>query len=317
MQRILKLNEEEEIETTMTPLERGSLIHDILFKFFMQLKTQKLHGESWLHFDLLKDIALQSFEELKYQGLLWDLEKEIYFGNDSQPGLWKSFLDEEEKEFNNSGFKPVLFETEFGKSFKKPKSGFDSIPFKIENENRIIQLFGKIDRIDVDNIGNAIIYDYKTGRSGFNLNFNDIFFGMSLQLPVYVAAVKEAFKVLKFKMDAIAAGYYLVKDSENCERKTIFADVQKKPDIKISRSGGKLPNSSLTEGDDEFGIDELINQTKNYILDYTDNLFDGYFRHTKYPKKDHCSKYCTYKMVCRKDIGKLNSLNQQEPDINE
>ena len=45
MQRILKLNEEEEIETTMTPLERGSLIHDILFNFFMQLKTQKLHKQ--------------------------------------------------------------------------------------------------------------------------------------------------------------------------------------------------------------------------------------------------------------------------------
>lgn len=317
MQRILRLNEEEEIETTMTPLERGSLIHDILFKFFMQLKTQKLHGESWLHIDLLYDIALQAFEELKYQGMLWDIEKEIYFGNNSQQGLWKRFLDEEEKEFNNSSFKPVLFETEFGKSFKKHKSGFAIIPFNIESENRQIQLFGKIDRIDVDNIGNAIIYDYKTGRSGFNINFNDIFSGMSLQLPVYVAAAKEAFKVLKFKMDAIAAGYYMVKDSENCERKTIFADIQKKPDIKLSRSGGKLPISNLTKSDNEFGINELINQTKNYILDYTDNLFDGNFRHTKYPNNLQCSSYCDYKMVCRKDIGKLNSLNQQEPDINE
>jgi ATP-dependent helicase/nuclease subunit B len=283
----------------------------------MQLKSEKQHGQPWNRINLLNDIATQEFEDLKYQGLLWDLEKEIYFGNDSQPGLWKRFLDEEEKEFTNSGFKPVLFETKFGKSFKKQKSGYESIPFTIQSKKRQIQLFGKIDRIDVDKNGNAIIYDYKTGRSGFNINFNDIFSGMSLQLTVYVAAAKEAFKELKFKMDAIAAGYYLVKDSDNCERKTIFADVKKKSDIKISRSGGKLPNSSLTEGDDEFGIDELINQTKNYILDYTDNLFNGNFRHTKYPNNIQCSSYCDYKMVCRKDIGKLNSLNQQEPDINE
>jgi ATP-dependent helicase/nuclease subunit B len=317
MQRILKLNEEEEIEKTMTPLERGSLIHDILFKFFMQLKTQKLHGESWLHFDLLNEIAEQEFGELKYQGLLWDLEKEIYFGNESQPGLWKRFLEEEKKEFTNSGFKPALFETEFGTSFKKQKPGYKSIPFIIDDRKRQIQLFGKIDRIDVDNNGNAIIYDYKTGRSGFNINFNEIFSGMSLQLPVYVAAAKEAIKTLNFKMDAIAAGYYLVKDSDKCERKTIFADVRKKPDIKISRTGGKLPNPSFTESDGEFGINELINQSKNYILEYTNNLFNGNFRHTKYPNNLQCSNYCDYKMVCRKDIGKLNSLNQLEPEINE
>jgi len=305
MQRILKLNEEEEIEATMTPLERGSLIHEILFKFFMQLKSNKQHGQPWNYFDLLNDIASQEFDELKYQGLLWELEKEIYFGNDSKPGLWKKFLEEEEKEFNNSGFKPALFETEFGTSFRKQKSGYKNIPFIIGSENRNIQLFGKIDRIDVDSNGNAIIYDYKTGRSGFNINFKDIFSGMSLQLPVYVAAAKEVIKTLNFKMDAIAAGYYLIKDYDNCERKTIFADIQKKPDIKISRSGGKLPNNSLTESDKEFGIDELINQTKDYILKYTDNLFNGNFRHTKHPNTLQCSNYCSYKMVCRKDIGKI------------
>ena len=285
--------------------------------FLMQLKSQKLHGKSWQHYELLNDIAEQEFDELKYQGLLWDLEKEIYFGNDSQPGLWKKFLEEEEKEFNNSGFKPVLFETEFGKSFKKQKPGYESIPFAIDSGNRQIQLFGKIDRIDVDKDGNAIIYDYKTGRSGFNINFNDIFSGMSLQLPVYLAAANEVIKTLNFKMTAMAAGYYLVKDSDNCERKTIFADVQKKSGIKISRSGGRLPNPELIEGEGEFGIDDLINQTKDYISGYTDNLFNGNFRHTKYTSQDYCKKYCNYKMICRKDIGKLNSLNQQESEIND
>jgi ATP-dependent helicase/nuclease subunit B len=311
MQRILKLDEEEEIDTTMNPLERGILIHRILFRFFMQLKSQKLHGESWQHYELLNDIAKQEFDELKYQGLLWDLEKEIYFGNDPQPGLWERFLEEEKKEFNNSGFKPVLFETEFGKSFKKQKAGYESIPFSVDSGNRQIQLFGKIDRIDVDNNGNAIIYDYKTGRSGFNINFNDIFSGMSLQLPVYLAAANEVIKTLNFKMTAMAAGYYLVKDSDNCERKTIFADVQRKSDIKISRSGGRLPNSGLIEGEVDFGIDDLINQTKDDISDYTNNLFNGNFRHTKYPNNIQCSNYCAFKMVCRKDVGKILAKDEE------
>lgn len=310
MQRILKLDKDEQIETTISPLERGNLIHRILFKFFMKLKSQKMHGEAWNHIDLLNEIAGQEFDKMNYLGLLWDLEKEIYFGNDAQSGLWKRFLDEEQKEFKYSGFRPVLFETEFGKSFKKSKPGFESIPFTIKSKNRQISLFGKIDRIDVDNNGNAIIYDYKTGRSGFNINFNDILSGLSLQLPVYLAAANEVIKKLNFQIEVMAAGYYLVKDADNCERKTIFADVQKKPDIKISRSGGKLPNSEMIEDEGEFGINELINQTKDYILEYTDNLFNGNFRHTKYPNNLQCSSYCTYKMVCRKDIGKLGKINE-------
>jgi len=305
MQCILKLDEEEEIEETMTPLERGILIHRILFRFFMQLKSKKLHGESWLHLDLLNDIAEQEFDELKYSGLLWDLEKEIFFGNESQPGLWKKFLNEEKKEIENSGFKPILFESEFGESFRKSKPGYGNIPFTIDDGKRKIKLNGKIDRIDVDKNGNAIVYDYKTGKSGFGINFNDTLSGMSLQLPVYLAAFKEIIKSRNYKMDAIAGGYYLVKDVDNCQRKTIFADIQKKPDIKINRGGIKLPNPNLMDAESEFGIVDLIQETKDFIKSYIDNLFNGNFRHTKFPNNLQCSNYCNFRMVCRKDVGKM------------
>ena len=317
MQRILKLNEDEEIETTMPALERGALIHRILFKFFMQLKSQKLNSQPWNQLELLNDIATEEFNELEYQGLLWDLEKEIYFGTESQPGLWKKFLEVELNEFNHSEFKPSFFEIEFGVFNKNVKSDFKRIPFIIENKNRKISLFGKIDRIDIDNKNNAIIYDYKTGKSGFNINFNDIFEGKSLQLPIYLAAANQTFNSLNLKINTIAAGYYLVMDSINCERKTIFADVQKKPDVKVSRSGCKLPNSNLAKDEREFGLEELTQRINEFILSYTDNLYNGYFRHTKNPKDLRCSSYCSYKMTCRKDISKLISLNQKENIINE
>jgi ATP-dependent helicase/DNAse subunit B len=313
MQRILNLEEDEEIETTMTALERGSLIHDILFKFFMQLKLKKLNHQPWKYYDLLVEIANQQFETLNYTGLLWELEKEIYFGNAAQPGLWRKFLEVEENEINQSGFKPLLFETKFGGS-QKSKSGYHSVPFVIKNKNRQIPLVGKIDRIDVDQNGNAIIFDYKTGSSGFSIKYQDILAGLSLQLPVYLAAAKEAFTKLKFNMDAMAGGYYLVKDYENCQRKTLFADIKKKPDIKISRSGGKLPDNDNNGND--FGIEQLINLTLDYISEYTENLFDGNFRHSRFPHKVECTSYCTFKTVCRKDIGKLISKQQQVENEN-
>jgi ATP-dependent helicase/DNAse subunit B len=269
-----------------------------------------LLGESWKHLELLNDIANQEFDDLNYQGLMWDLEKEIYFGNDLQPGLWKRFMSEEEQDFNSSGFKPALFEIEFGESIKKQKAGYEIIPFSIENSNHKIKLNGKIDRVDIDDQNNAIVIDYKTGKSGFSINFNDIFAGLSLQLPVYLTALREIIKSKNFKMDAIACGYYLVKDADNCQRKMIFADIRKKPNIKISRGGTKLPILSLSENEGEFGLDDLIRKTKDFISDYTDNLFKGNFRHTKYQNNLQCSNYCTYKMVCRKDVGKIQAMNE-------
>jgi len=312
MQRILNLEKEEEIEITITPMERGNLIHTILFKFFMQLKTQKQHTQPWNHVQLLIDIAKQEFDEINYQGLLWELEKEIYFGNAIQKGLWRKFLEVELDEFNRSGFKPSFFETQFGSFNQRSDSGYKSVPFSISHKKEIINLFGKIDRIDIDDKGNTIIYDYKTGVSGMNINFNDIFFGISLQLPVYLAAAKEVFKTLNLNPDVIAGGYYLVKDADNCQRKTVFADVEKKPEIKIGRNGGKLPNTGILEDGTKFGIDELIARTQSYIINYIDELYNGNFRHTKYPNQLQCSKYCDFRMICRKDVGKITTMKEEE-----
>ena len=88
--------------------------------------------------------------------------------------------------------------------------------------------------------------------------------------------------------------------------------IEQKTELKISGTAGKLPNKSLRDGEGEFGIDDLFKRTKEYIINYNNNLFNGNFRHTKYPNDIQCSNYCTYKMVCRKDIGKINSMNEQE-----
>ncbi len=60
LQRILKLPDEEEVEETFSAMERGALIHQILFEFYHVLKQKNQHDTPWQYEELLTSIAERS-----------------------------------------------------------------------------------------------------------------------------------------------------------------------------------------------------------------------------------------------------------------
>ncbi len=98
LNRIMKLAEEEEVEAEITALEKGSLVHRILFRFYAELADKKSSLNPGDQLGLLVKIAAEEFDKLPYSGLLWTLEKEIYFGREGVPGLWEKFIDLETAE---------------------------------------------------------------------------------------------------------------------------------------------------------------------------------------------------------------------------
>ena len=59
-----------------------------------------------------------------------------------------------------------------------------------------IEISGKIDRIDISEVNGkkvGIIIDYKYGQTEFKLT--DLEDGLDLQLPIYILALKDAFKI--------------------------------------------------------------------------------------------------------------------------
>lgn len=168
--------EEPDLFARLSPQDRGSLVHRILFLLLDRLNREKLlpmrRGLQNQLESLLAETADQVFGEYEKKeatgfALLWQLDKEKL--SDDLRNWLKTELEEEGE------FVPARFEQEFSCSFPLDGQSF----FRIR---------GRIDRIDVAQAeGTARILDYKTGRPR-RLNDGEFKGGEALQLPIYLYA---------------------------------------------------------------------------------------------------------------------------------
>lgn len=307
LQRILNIEEEEDLEPVLSSLERGNAIHYILYLFYSKLEPEA-RREPWKYADLLNDIAWQVLSSYPYNDLLWTLEIEKNFGTKDNPGLWQIFLKAEKKHISKSGFSPYLFEFNFGGTPKSATKNLKTHSFSIDRREKSIRLRGKIDRIDLKEDGHFIVIDYKTGQGSIRTKVRDLLEGKSLQLPVYMLAAQEI--LTDRKINAIPAGgiYYLVQDRNICFQKALIADKEFQSELEGSRDSF-LPNPKCIRNNQELLLHQVIQDTTEHILNYIDQIAGGNFQHTDNPESDKCSSYCNYRRICRKDVSKLLTIN--------
>ena len=303
LQRILNLPDEEEEEEAFNAMERGALIHQILFEFFTGLKRENRLNEPWRHRDLLVEIAENLLNKLPYEGIAWTLEKENILGSTNQKGLLQKFLEVEQNEITEYPYHPIYFELAFGLQKSTGDSDQHSVknPLQIQWGSEIIKLSGKIDRIDSDNENKVFIIDYKTGK-GKNATIRDMYEGTSLQLPVYMAAIQQLMK----KCKPVAGIYYQIHDADNCQRIVAVSDSEAEPGL-LKKGHGRLPNKSYP-----LKLNALSEIAINHILHHIDSMLKGCFNHTKYPVSEACQSYCTFRRICRKDVAKLRTIAEND-----
>jgi len=303
LKRILRLQEFDEFEDEVSPLERGNAVHNILFKFYSELRLQNAMAFPSKHLDLLKKITLEELNNLPFDGFFWELEKIRYFGRSDSPGLLETFLGIETNEIDETGFIPSHFEYCFGPTYNKDADpdSTEELLF-LENEaGHSIKINGKIDRIDINPKTNqALVYDYKTGSID-GKNAQSVAKGLSFQLPVYILAIEH---LLNKDLDVIFGGYYQVKDAQNCKREAAMVDPDKYPYTK-SNSRARLPNSYVRINSESVTFDQLIDFSKKTALEKQQQLIKGKFTHTQYPDDKRCSNFCDYKRMCQKYVSKL------------
>jgi ATP-dependent helicase/nuclease subunit B len=302
--RIVGLEDEEEFEELITAMERGSLIHTIFFRFYNELKIRKQNRTPWLYSELLLLIAKEEFDKMPYQGLLWTLTKEEYFGTKNHPGLLEAFLQEEENEIEGSGFIPTYFEVAFGRGGDRNNADkiSTSEPLLIKQNDRNISLYGRIDRIDIDSEGNFIVIDYKSGSGSEKISLKNIQETTSLQLPIYTWAAQKILDIAGQKHYPIAGIYYNLKNAESCQRKFLF--INNKKMVKFYKVKPNMRNT--------IDISQMIDKTILSVFDYVNSILSGNYRHTKNPEDQRCARYCNYSRICRKDIGKLLALYKDD-----
>lgn len=170
VKHLLRISPLEEVSEDISALDRGSKAHAIFRRFYEEWKVPVTAENREKAGELLAALADREFNA-EADTFRNRREKDLFVSV-----MAERFLDAE-KEFWTQGFRPVHLEQKI-ESFKLTLTDGSSV-----------ELHGKIDRIDVDDHGDFIIVDYKTG--GYPLPVmtveQEIF-----QLPVYAVMARQA-----------------------------------------------------------------------------------------------------------------------------
>lgn len=181
-------------------MERGLLLHWLLEGFYQGGYAKEASSDKpETIVEPLLDIAAKWLEEKGFDGdeLVWRLRVEEAV---SQVAV---LIREDLARQKQTGFKPVLFEAEFG---------LPGSPVGRVTPGRGIYFRGRIDRIDIRQENDrtlAVVYDYKTSRE---VTKGKILAGKSLQIPVYIEAATPLLENMGYKrVRVIGGGYYVIK----------------------------------------------------------------------------------------------------------
>ncbi|MBI1807727.1 MAG: exodeoxyribonuclease V subunit gamma [Ignavibacteria bacterium] len=291
--KVLRLTSVNELEEGMSPLERGGILHEILFEFYTRRREKNLppmsectDQEFQMSVDELIALANRKLEALNIPDVFWDVDKELVLGSSTRKGLLREFLDAERE----ASFivKPAYFEVAFGSRVGSKKT--TDVQLTTEHPLRAgdVQLRGKVDRIDIGDDTFKII-DYKTGSTLARREEIDL--GMSLQLPMYLYAVEHLLATQLGRALSGGAGVYYKLTSPVKECLGIGTMEQRKK-VFTARSN----NKELVANDQE--LRDIIDRATRYVNEYVDNIARGKF--PVEPKKpEQVCTHCDYKTICR------------------
>jgi ATP-dependent helicase/DNAse subunit B len=305
---VLGLDSKAEEETEgLSSLERGILVHDILFKFYHERREQPaIHQGNDADFAVAKQLLSDIIDEVIGDSNSEDLFRRI------DKALLKVMLNQwltVERTYNTTTI-PHHFEVSVGRR----QGATDSI---LSDPNPIcigsVHLNAKIDRIDIGN-GVFNVIDYKTGS--LTPGVKDILEGRALQLPIYL---KIADQLLRNSYEPGAGLYHKVKlndcriqlgiGKESCRGEAY---------VLARRTQQMLPDESFTH---------TIDRVTGYVQHYVDSISKGTFPLitrvetfvdseeegdtpiTPKNKTAPCS-YCRYKRVCR--VGAISEGTQSD-----
>lgn len=307
--RVLRLNVLEEFEEGLTPLERGGILHDILFEFYLDRRTRKLpplpecSEEQYRQAvsDLIA-LARAKLDALQLPDVFWGIEKEFFLGQEERKGALERFLENERQ--RSLAVEPSYFEVAFGphvgrRQTSDPDLRWDD-PILAEN----VKLRGKVDRIDVG-AGVFSIVDYKTGNTP---RWMEIEKGLSLQLPVYLYVVE---RILSTRLDKPfqpgAALYYKLLEAK--EELAIGNGEFRDEAFRSRKSIRVMENAEA--------LRSVIDVAIQFVNQYVNDISRGSFPLTTPDKVEQVCRWCDFQRVCRIQNQMPTALQTSEHDTEE
>lgn len=284
-ERILNLQPIEEPSEELEALELGSLLHSILYEFYSQLKKKKiiLNRASENEFRqaeaLIFKIAKEKVDAANFNAALsfFEIEKILGINENPRNSILYKFLEAEKD--SEEGFIPEYFELKFGKIDQSEED------FKIGKT----KFRGKIDRVDADHKQKLItVVDYKL--SGKKPSKEDLYAGLSLQLPLYMYAAKKLISAqLKKDYEPAGAEIYSLKYQEE----------------KFGRQPINLSRKRTTLEEEIELNKELINISLEAVQKYVSAIEEGKFHLSMLEDREtKVCQYCNFRAICRiQEVG--------------
>ncbi|MGQ9694656.1 MAG: PD-(D/E)XK nuclease family protein [Thermodesulfobacteriota bacterium] len=196
----------------LSPLEKGKVMHEILYRFYQRLLPELnrplVQEKLTQYLELLKQEAKKVFAQAEQEGttglsLLWEIDQQDII-QDLQGFLIQELSHPED-------LVPKALEVKFGLADDQP-------PAKVElpGEKRVY-FRGRIDRVDFSQGGEKVrIIDYKTGKLfGQEDGFSG---GCTLQLPLYLWAARQIWPTMDLSQSW--AEYYSLSRRQKYKRLT-------------------------------------------------------------------------------------------------
>ncbi len=308
-QRILGTEPLEEAEEFLSPLDRGLLIHEILFRFYRENPPTRRTVQR------LRQIAEQEWRKIPVpRSILFVLEKEFYLGGPGAKGLLEIFWEYEQEIAADYATQPLHFELSFGNRREQPEqtdpaSTEESVAWKAGDEE--FRFRGKIDRVEISPEGVLLVVDYKTGHTPV---LNEMWEGMRLQLPIYLKAALDLLRDQYENLEPAGGVYYELRKATEINKRMVFMDSNAAIGTMRVGKSALLPNDKYVLEKGPASLQDFIQHTFEFAVQYIRGIRAGHFPHTTDESrcKSWNKKNCQFLPLCRVNWQKQKKLRGAE-----
>jgi ATP-dependent helicase/DNAse subunit B len=289
-EKLLKLEPRGEAALDLSALDSGSLLHEVLRRFFERHRGERLaRFDKCLLRDELAEVADSVFDAHEravppLNPLVWAIDRKI------RKMLLEQVLDYElsvEAKTLSKDVRPAYFELAFGMTGGPvdPHSTEQRLRFYRPSpcQEEALLLRGQIDRVDLAGDHTAIAYDYKLSRGP---GLEDMREGRALQLHVYLAALEQ---LLLPGNDIAGGGYYTMKGAGGRRNQGLYRQTKQE-------YTGVLSATSSNLSDDDWK--RIRGEMESRIWDFVDGIRAGRFQVDPSAPDKSCP-HCDYSSVCR------------------
>ncbi|MGH9763988.1 MAG: PD-(D/E)XK nuclease family protein, partial [Blastocatellia bacterium] len=322
--RILKLEPRGEAAIDLRAIDAGSLLHDILKRFFERYRLERLDT---LERDRLghelNETADRVFDE-REQFLpplsppVWRIDREI------RKELLQQVLDYERSLEDSASVKdvrPAHFELAYGmkdrdadpdstaRCLEVPRPAAtpaartdDASNFLLERASNPVEkarIRGRIDRADIAADGTVTAYDYKLSRGP---SVNDMREGRDVQIALYLEALE---RLLLPGRPIAGGGYYALRGGKSRRNNGMYR--------RRMAAYTNIRSANASSLDDE-DWSKLRSEIIERIWTYIDRMRSGHLQPTPSLEKKTCA-ICDYAAVCRYDVFRIRKKLSAEPPI--